>query len=189
MKFTLPGTRRGKAIGVGAVVATAALAVGGVVVANGADAATTSTTAAATRAQLIEMQTPAKKGYFYTASQAEFLSAQKHGFKFTNQVPGYVSTVAVRGTVPLYRLRSKSVPSYLVTTSAAERNKLAASGSWVYEGVTGRVPLAPAADRVQVYRVSKGGFGWRVVRAALVAGYKKAGWHIDGPLAYLWLRK
>jgi hypothetical protein len=176
-------------LGLGAIVTTAALAVGGAVVANGADAAVTTSTAASTRAQMIEMQSPGKKGYFYTSNQAEFLRAQKQGFKFTNQVPGYVSTVAVRGTVPLYRLRSKSVSSYLMTTSVAERNKLAASGSWVYEGATGRVPLAPAADRVQVYRVSKGGFGWRVVRAALVAGYQKAGWHIDGPLAYLWLHK
>ncbi|MEU4198285.1 hypothetical protein AB0E69_40760 [Kribbella sp. NPDC026611] len=192
MRWKLPGTRRSRALGLGAVVTTAALAVGGVVVANGAGAAqtaTTRTTATTYRTQLIEMRTAGSAGYFYTASQAEYLHAQTLRFRFTGQVPGYVSNRALRGTVPMYRLRNLSRSSYLLTLSTAERNKLSASGQWRYEGVVGRVPLAAAADRVQIYRVSKNGVGWRVVRAAAVKAHLQAGWRMDGPLGYVWTHK
>ncbi|MEU4396550.1 hypothetical protein [Kribbella sp. NPDC023855] len=177
------------------MVTTTALAVGGVVVANSAGAtqdttaATTATTATTYRTQLIEMRTAGSAGYFYTANQAEFLRAQRLGFKFTGQVPGYVANTALRGTVPLYRLRSTSRASYLLTLSATERNNLSASGKWRYEGVVGRVPMAPASDRVKIYRVSKAGVGWRVVRAASVRSHVAAGWRVDGPLGFVWTRK
>ncbi|GAA2789274.1 hypothetical protein [Kribbella solani] len=191
MNWKIPGTRRTRAIGAGAVVTTAALVAGGVAVANSAGAAEASTTkaTASTRAQLIEMRTAGAKGYFYTSNQAEFLRAKKLAFKFSGQVPGYVSTVAARGTVPLFRLRMKSGSSYLLTVSTAERNKLAASGSWVYEGVIGRIPLANAAGRVKVYRVSKNGVGWRVLRTADASAAARAGWRVDGILGYLWTSK
>ncbi|GAA1582647.1 hypothetical protein GCM10009804_43980 [Kribbella hippodromi] len=191
MKWKIPGTRRTRAIGASAVVTTAALVAGGVAVASNATAAEAGTSAATAskRAQLIEMRTAGAKGYFYTTNQAEFLRAQKLAFKFTGQVPGYVSTVAVRGTVPLFRLRMKSGSSYLLTVSTAERNKLAASGSWVYEGVVGRIPLANARGLVKVYRVSKNGVGWRVLRTADAAAASRAGWRVDGILGYLWATK
>ncbi|WUJ68607.1 hypothetical protein OG809_26300 [Kribbella soli] len=189
MKWKLPGSRRGRVLGAGAVVTTAALAVGGVVVANSAGAAQSAATATSYRTQLIEMRTAGSKGYFYTANQAEYLRAQKLGFKFTGQVPGYVANTAIRGTVPVYRLRVKSGGSYLLSISTAERNKLAASGQWVYEGVVGRIPVAAASDRVAVYRVSKNGLGWRVLRSATAASYVKAGWHMDGFMGYVWTHK
>jgi Repeat of unknown function (DUF5648) len=104
-------------------------------------------------------------------------------------VPGYVAYKAIRGTVPLYRLPSTSRASYLLTLSAAERNQLHASGKWRYEGVVGRVPLAGASHRVQIYRVSKNGVGWRVVRSAAVAAHVRAGWRLDGSLGYVWTHK
>ncbi|GAA1615514.1 MULTISPECIES: hypothetical protein [Kribbella] len=189
MKWKIPGTRRTRALGAGAVVTTAALVAGGVAVANSAGAATTSATATSYRTQLIEMRTAGAKGYFYTANQAEYLRAQKLGFKFTGQVPGYVANTAIRGTVPVYRLRMKSGSSYLLSISTAERNKLASSGQWVYEGVVGRIPLAAAADRTKIYRVSKNGVGWRVMRTAQAAAYVKAGWHLDGFMGYVWTHK
>ncbi|GAA3089041.1 type II secretory pathway pseudopilin PulG [Kribbella aluminosa] len=192
MKWKIPGTRRTRALGAGAVVTTAALVAGGVAVANSAGAAETaqtSTRAASYRTQLIEMRTAGAKGYFYTSSQAEFLRAQKQGWKFTGQVPGYVATTAVRGTVPVYRLRTKSGSTYLLSISTAERNKLTSSGHWVYEGVVGRIPLAAAADRARIYRVSKNGIGWRVMRTAQASAYVKAGWHLDGFMGYVWTHK
>ncbi|HZX04539.1 hypothetical protein [Kribbella sp.] len=192
MKWKIPGTRRARALGAGAVVTTAALLAGGVAVANSAGAATTaqtSATAASYRTQLIEMRTAGAKGYFYTSNQAEFLSAQKRGWKFTGQVPGYVANTAVRGTVPVYRLRVKSGSSYLLSISTAERNKLASSGQWVYEGVIGRIPLVAASDRARIYRVSKNGIGWRVMRTAQASAYVKAGWHLDGFMGYVWTHK
>lgn len=194
MRLKLPWTatsRRGRAVGMGAVVAAAAVAAGGVVVATGTGAGAAENTATATtyRTQLIEMRTPGSAGYFYTANQAEYLRAQKLGFKFTGQVPGYVANTAIRGTVPLYRLRSVSRASYLLTLSATERNQLAASGKWRYEGVVGRVPVAAASDRVRIYRVSKSGLGWRVLRAASVKSYVAAGWRVDGSLGYVWTHK
>jgi hypothetical protein len=190
MKWKLPGTGRSRVLGLGAVITTAALAVGGVVVANGAGAAQTKAAVTPTyRTQLIEMRTAGSAGYFYTANQAEYLHAQTLKFKFTGQVPGYVSTRALRGTVPMYRLRSLSRSSYLLTLSAAERNKLSASGKWRYEGIVGRVPLATAADRVRIYRVSKSGMGWRVVRESAVKAHLQAGWRLDGPLGYVWTHK
>ncbi|MFD7158668.1 hypothetical protein ACFV9C_28990 [Kribbella sp. NPDC059898] len=189
MKWKIPGTRRARVLGAGAVVTTAALVAGGVAVANSAGAATTSVTATSYRTQLIEMRTAGAKGYFYTSNQVEFLSAQKRGWTFTGQVPGYVANTAVRGTVPVYRLRVKSGSSYLLSISTAERNKLAASGQWVYEGVIGRIPLAAASDRARIYRVSKNGLGWRVMRTAQAAAYVKAGWHLDGFMGYVWTHK
>ncbi|MGW6198406.1 hypothetical protein ACWF0M_19830 [Kribbella sp. NPDC055110] len=189
MKWKLPGSRRNRVLGAGAVVTTAALAVGGVLVANTAGAAQNTVTATSYRTQLIEMRTSGSKGYFYTSNQAEYLSAQKLGFTFTGQVPGYVANTAVRGTVPVYRLRLKSGGSYLLSISTAERNKLASSGQWVYEGVVGRIPLAAAADRTKIYRVSKNGIGWRVLRTTQAAAYVKAGWHMDGFMGYVWTHK
>lgn len=188
MKWKIPGARRPRLLAAGAVVTSAALVAGGVAVANGAGAAQTGAAATTTRAQLIEMRTAGSIGYFYTANQAEYLRAQKLGFKFTGQVPGYVSSTAIRGTVPLYRLRWLTKSSYLLTISTDERNRLAASGKFKYEGVVGRVPVYKASDRVLVYRVSKNG-QWRVVRAASVQAHVNAGWHLDGPLAYLWTHK
>lgn len=188
MKWMIPGSRRARALWTGAVVTTAALVGGGLTVANSADAAQTATTGTTYRAQLIEMRTAGSVGYFYTANQAEYLRAQKLAFKFTGQVPGYVSSRAIRGTVPLYRLRWLTRSSYLLTISRAERNKLAASGQFVYEGVVGRVPMYRASDRVLVYRVSKNN-QWRLVRAANIQAQLNAGWHLDGPLAYLWTHK
>lgn len=189
MKWKIPGSRRRRVLGAGAVVTTAALVAGGVAVANGANAAQTSTTAVPFRTQLIEMRTAGAKGYFYTANQAEFVRAEKLGFRFTGQVPGYVANTAIRGTVPVYRLRLKRASSYLLSISAAERNSLVANGQWVYEGVVGRIPLAPAADRTKVYRVSKNGVGWRVMRTTQAAAYVKAGWHLDGFMGYVWTHK
>jgi hypothetical protein len=189
MKLKLPGTRRSRVLSAGAVVTTAALAVGGVVVASNADAAQSTATATSYRTQLIEMRTAGSKGYFYTSNQAEYLRAQKLGFKFTGQVPGYVANTAIRGTIPVYRLRAKAGGSYLLSISTAERNKLSSSGQWVYEGVVGRIPLAAAADRTKVYRVSKNGIGWRVLRTTQAAAYVKAGWHMDGFMGYVWTRK
>jgi hypothetical protein len=189
MKWKIPGTRRARVLGIAAVATTGALVAGGVAVANGANAAQTSTTATSYRTQLIEMRTASAKGYFYTSSQAEYLRAQKLGFTFTGQVLGYVANTAVRGTVPVYRLRLKRASSYLLSISTAERNSLVANGQWVYEGVVGRIPLAPAADRTKVYRVSKNGIGWRVMRTTQAAAYVKAGWHLDGFMGYVWTHK
>ncbi|MBB6568381.1 hypothetical protein HPO96_02090 [Kribbella sandramycini] len=173
---------------VGAAVTTAALATGGIVVANQAGAAQSGPAATSYRATLIEMKTVGNAGYFYTASQAEYNRAR--GLKFTNTgtPPGYVSTKAIRGTVAVYRLRNLKKSTYLLTLSAAERDKLSASKQWKYEGIVGRVPVAAAKDRVQVFRVSKGGTGggWRVVRASAVNAHKKAGWRVDGPMGYVW---
>jgi hypothetical protein len=174
---------------IGAGVTTVALAVGGVMVANSAGAAQSATTATSYRTQLIEMRTAGSKGYFYTSNQAEYLNSQKLGFKFTGQVPGYVANTAIRGTVPVYRLRAKGGGSYLLSISTAERNKLSSSGQWVYEGVVGRIPVAAAADRVKIYRVSKNGIGWRVLRTTQAAAYVKAGWHMDGFMGYIWTHK
>lgn len=188
LKFS-PTTRRGRVLGLGAMVASAALAVGGVVVANGAGAAQTAPAATSYRTQLIEMRTTGSAGYFYTANQAEYLNAQKLGFTWTKQIPGYVANKAIRGTVPIYRLRQVNRATYLLTLSATERNRLAASGKWRYEGVAGRVPVAPAPDRVKIYRVSKGHIGWRVIREASVKAHLQAGWRLDGGMGYVWTRK
>jgi hypothetical protein len=190
MKWKILGTsRRGRALRAGAAVSVAAMAVGGVVVANGAGAAENATAATTYRTQLIELRSPGSAGWFYTANQAEYLRSKQLGFKFTGQVPGYVANKAIRGTVPMYRLKSTSRASYLLTLSATERNQLSASGKWRYEGVVGRVPVAAAPDRVRIFRVSKSGLGWRVVRAAAVQSHVTAGWRLDGSLGYVWTRK
>ncbi|MEV5967227.1 hypothetical protein AB0L70_35995 [Kribbella sp. NPDC051952] len=189
MRWKFAGSRRRIALGAGAVATVAGLVAGGVAVAGNAGAAQTGATATSYRTQLIEMRTAGSKGYFYTASQSEYLNAPKYGMKFTGQVPGYVANTAIRGTVPVYRLKMKTRASYLLSISAAERNKLTASGAWVYQGVVGRVPVAAAADRVKIYRVSKSGIGWRVLRTAQAAAYVKAGWHLDGFMGYVWTHK
>ena len=209
-------SRRVRAIGIGAAAATAALVVTGVVAANGAGAAQltpapttpaptapspsapspsaptiptpTATAPAAAHSQLLELQTPDSAGYFYTADQAEYLRVQKLGFKPSGQTPGYVSAEAVSGTVPLYRLQSLAKASFLLTASAAERDTLVASGKFKNDGVVGNVPAGKGDDRVLIYRVSKDG-QWRAVPAGAVDDQVKAGWHVDGPLAYFWTSK
>ncbi|MFD9950669.1 hypothetical protein ACFWYW_56200 [Nonomuraea sp. NPDC059023] len=106
-----------------------------------------------TSAQLIEMMTPQGKGFFYTASAAEAGRAQAvHGFKKTGTSLGQVAIYAFPGSAPTYRLRHKSVSSYILTVSESERARLIAGGRFVYEGVVAHIKKT-GEDSKRIYRL------------------------------------
>jgi hypothetical protein len=141
--------------------------------------------AARSSVKLREFRTAGNKGYFYTASATEAAGASAR-YKFTpvSHNLGYLSAKPFKGSVTLYRLRFKPFSSYLVTLSSAERDKLANSGQFVYEGVLGYASKSKTGKTL-LWRVADNN-RWRVVRHDEVASLVAQGWHSDGPLGYAW---
>lgn len=137
------------------------------------------------KAKLYELVTP--HGIFYTANEAEKDNAiAKYGFKPTQTPLFYLAKSRFRGGKPLYRLRLKDKPSYLVTPSPTERDKLVGSGKFLYEGILGFAPTKPVTgNEVQVFRLSNNG-RWRLAIAehkdSILAN--EPGWRLDGPVFY-----
>jgi hypothetical protein len=189
------GRRRPRTLG--AVVAVAGLTASGLAGVQPAVAAQDSTVeqagAAATtwRIRLHELSTRGNRGWFYTVNPAEYWRARRAGFGASRQYLGHMAraNIAVRGTLPVYRLRSKVRPAYLVTWSAAERNRLVASRQFVYEGVLGRTATTGGSNKIRIYRVSKAGYGWRVATTTVARALIAQGWHLDGNLGYTWIYK
>jgi Repeat of unknown function (DUF5648) len=180
---------------VGALLLTAGITVTGVgttVQASASGTATAgeaSTTATTWRVRMHELATPGKRGWFYTVNPAEYWRARRAGFTPANQYLGHIANRRVAGTLPLYRLRVKTRSSYLLTLSAAERNRLVASGRYVYEGVLGYTSTTGGTGKFRIYRVSKAGLGWRVVQTRMAVALIRQGWHRDGTLGYVWTYK
>jgi hypothetical protein len=128
MRWRIPGASRRRVVGIGAAV----------------------TTATTYRSQLIELRAADKAGSFYMSSQAEFLNSKRAGFTFTGQVPGYVAYKAIRGTLPLYRLRSASRASSAGGWSAARRSRRTCgrAGDWTdRSGTSGRTSSHDVIER------------------------------------------
>lgn len=145
--------------------------------------------AVSTRAKLYEFTTHYRQGYFYTASRKEADRAKRiHKFVPTKRNLGYVSTKRFKGALTLYRLRYKARVAYLVTLSVKERDSLVASGRFRYEGIVGYTSKTKGAGKFPLWRVSKAGHGWRAVNTTQANALRKQGWHLDGPLGYVWTR-
>ncbi|MBF8194533.1 hypothetical protein ITP53_54555 [Nonomuraea sp. K274] len=147
-------------------------------------AATPASAAAGQRVKVQEMVTK-DGGFFYTTNEAEKRDAiTKHGWSTTQTPLYYVSKTPFAGGKPLFRLRWSKKASYLVTASAAERQKLVSSGAFTYEGVLGYAPATSrAGGDVKVFRLANNN-KWRLAIEShtekILAG--EPGWRLDGPL-------
>lgn len=149
--------------------------------------ATSQAAALSWRVKLYELRTPAKRGWFYTASASERSNALRIGFTAENHYLGYMANKKVAGSLPVYRLHLKARSSYLLTQSATERNNLTASGKWVYDGVAGYTSRYAGSNKFRIYRASKEGSGWRVANLTLLRSLvKNYGYHYDGSLGFVW---
>jgi hypothetical protein len=149
-----------------------------------AQAAAPARAAAIPRVKLHEFRTSADKGFFYTLSSSEAKSAESR-YKFTRLAGnlGYLSSKPFKNSITLYRLRYKPFSSYLVTASTSERDKLANSQQFVYEGILGY--SAKSTTGTRLWRVANN-CQWRIVPYSAVAGLVAKGWHSDGGLGYAW---
>jgi hypothetical protein len=68
---------------------------------------------------------------------------------------------------PIYRLRRKANGAFLYTTGTGERDKLVASGDWVYENVAFYAYLTSATGRKPVYRLYKAGVPTHIFSASV----------------------
>ncbi|MCW2882270.1 MAG: hypothetical protein JWQ95_6370 [Sphaerisporangium sp.] len=176
-----------RALGIAAAAVTAALMLSGApanagVVTSAADAEAVPT------ALLVEMTTPQNQGVFYTASPTEAARAEQvYGFKRTLTPAVKVATKPFANSVPLYRLKFKAVSSYILANSKAERDRLTASGQFVYEGVAGY--LGKTGDEgKRLYRFHLDNQSkWRVATSAHkdIILKSEPGWTLDGPVGYL----
>ncbi|TDB97244.1 hypothetical protein E1267_40080 [Nonomuraea longispora] len=137
---------------------------------------------------LIELVTPKSKGFFYTANPAEARRAvQKHGFKRTPTPLGRVAAKPFSGGTALYRLRSTSAMSYILTADPAGLKKLIASGKFVNEGILGYVGKTGDPAK-RIWRLHYDNQPkWRIAITAHKDSIlrNEPGWSLDGPSGYL----
>ncbi|MEV0385400.1 hypothetical protein [Nonomuraea sp. NPDC050643] len=179
-------TGLGPAVALGAALSLgAALALGTATQAS-ATSGTSATSVAAQRVKVYELVTK-DGGFFYTASESEKQNAiSKHGWSTTQTPLYYLSSAPFAGGKPLYRLRWSKKASYLVTASVAERDRLAGSGDFRYEGVLGYAPgSAGAGGEVKVFRLSNNN-KWRLAIESHTEKIlaNEPGWKLDGPLLF-----
>ncbi|MFC5832699.1 hypothetical protein [Nonomuraea insulae] len=174
-------------VGLGLAVALGAtLSFGVAATSASASAERSATSVAAQPVKVYELVTK-DGGFFYTASESEKQTAiTKHGWSTTQTPLYYVSRTPFAGGKPLYRLRWEKSASYIVTASAAERERLVTSGGFRYDGILGYAPgSARAGGEVKVFRLSNNN-KWRL---AIESHSEKIlanepGWKLDGPLLY-----
>lgn len=124
----------------------------------------------------------------YTLSRSEADAAvARHGFRLLPHRLGYLRQQTFPGSQPVYRLARVGSAGWLLTASNSERDALATSGRFRYEGVVGHAFAQPGDGLALLSRFS-GPAGWRVAmeapygdpEALLAAGFKR-----DGPLGYV----
>jgi hypothetical protein len=134
---------------------------------------------------LLELRTGGG-GWFWTLSEAEASSAVgSYGMTLQPTKLGYLRRQAFTGSQPVFRLRSTTVQTYLLTASASERDSLTGSGQFSYEGVVGYAFAAQQPGTAVLWRMSNGS-GWRVVPDAQRATFTANGYRTDGPLGYVY---
>jgi len=129
-------------------------------------------------------------GRLYTLSYAEYRTADTtHGMTPQPVRNGYMRPKAFAGGHAVYRLTEVASGARLVTASQSERDSLAASGRFRYEGVVGYAYDAPHPGTARLLRYSKAG-EWRVALEP-PHGPALSGYRLDGSLGYVdvrWIR-
>jgi hypothetical protein len=136
---------------------------------------------------LLELRTAGNAGWFWTLSEAEAASAvARNGMTLLASRVGYLRRQPFAGSQPVYRLRYHAKATYLLTASATERDALANSGAFSYEGVLGYAFATAQPGTVRLHRMDNGS-EWRVVPEPQVASFAARGYTDNGPLGYVYL--
>jgi hypothetical protein len=133
---------------------------------------------------LLELRT-AGQGWFWTLNQAEAASAvASHGMTLQHTRLGYLRSQSFDGSHPVYRVRSLTKPTYLLTGSRQECDSLGGSGNYTCEGVVGYAASTQQPGTAPLWRMSNGA-EWRVVPDADRAAFTGRGYRTDGSLGYV----
>jgi hypothetical protein len=136
---------------------------------------------------ILELQAPGG-GYLYTLNPREAERAVTgFGFSLAPEPVAHMWNRAFPGSQPLYRLRWRPRPSYLLTSSTLERDALVARGAFVYEGVVGyaqRLNVEPQEGMTPLWRYSNNGV-WQLTLESGRAELERRGFRADGRLGYV----
>ncbi|HVX44386.1 MAG TPA: glycoside hydrolase family 99-like domain-containing protein, partial [Mycobacteriales bacterium] len=175
-----------------ALLATAALGIGAILLAAPPTGAHPSPTAAAGSAEakvtdpvpLLELATADQKAYLWTLSEHEAASAVADYHMTMHPAHlGYLRRNSFAGSQPIYRLRTGT--AYLLTASADERTSLLAGGKFVDDGILGYSAKARQPGTAPLWRMSNAA-GWRVIPDAQKAAMTAQGYRTDGSLGYVY---
>nr|WP_042191175.1 glycoside hydrolase family 99-like domain-containing protein [Kibdelosporangium sp. MJ126-NF4]CEL19889.1 hypothetical protein [Kibdelosporangium sp. MJ126-NF4]CTQ97113.1 hypothetical protein [Kibdelosporangium sp. MJ126-NF4] len=135
---------------------------------------------------LLEFRTAEQAGWFWTLSHVEGAAAEsQHGMTPQPTKLGYLRRQAFSGSQPVYRLRGKQKPDYLLTASERERRSLVDSGRFTEDGVLGHIAAKRQDGTEALYRMSNGTES-RIVPVAKQAEFADRGYRIEQQLGYGW---
>ena len=162
---------------------TAATAAGTMPDVNAGSAASASSTGVQ-KVPLYRAYNQSNGGYAFTTSQSTAPSG------FSNQgLAGFVSSVQVSGTVPLYAIGNKNGSDYIYTIDNAERQSLLASGG-IDGGIVGYVASSQMPGTQPFYRMVNKSTGqhFYTVHQEDLTHMRQNGFHDEGTAGYLWVQ-